>query len=65
MSKRKSEPEPQAHRVVLCVNLVMTEMDGTPDQSANIAANILLDLLGEHTAMEEVYVGVMSCAETG
>jgi len=63
--KRKPEPEPQAHRVVLCVNLVMTEMDGTADQSANIAANILYDLIGENTAFEEVHIGVMACAETG
>lgn len=63
--KRKPEPEPQAHRVVLCVNLVMTEMDGTADQSANIAANILYDLIGEHTMFEEVHIGVMACAETG
>lgn len=62
--KRKPEPEPQAHRVVLCVNLVMTEMDGTADQSANIAANILYDLIGENTAFEEVHIGVMACAET-
>ena len=62
--KRKPEPEPQAHRVVLCVNLVMTEMDGTADQSANIAANILYDLIGENTAFEEVHIGVLACAET-
>ena len=46
MSKRK-------HKVVLTVSFFMDEMDGTPEQSAEIAEEIMEILVREHTAWAE------------
>jgi hypothetical protein len=60
----KPEPQPEGtHTVTLTVTLTMSEMDGTPDESANIAGNILSDLIREHTCWVETHMGILSASE--
>lgn len=51
------------HKIRLNVSFFMDEMDGEPEQSAEIAEEILERLLRENTAWEIADVGVSMCYE--
>lgn len=51
------------HKIIMNVSFFMDEMDGEPEQSAEIAEEILERLLRENTAWEIADVGVSMCYE--
>ena len=51
------------HKIRLTVSFFMDEMDGSPEESAEIAMEIVYRLIRENTAWETHDVEVHSCYE--
>lgn len=51
------------HHIRLTVSFYMDEMDGSPEESAEIAMEIMYRLIRENTAWDSHDVGVHSCYE--
>lgn len=51
------------HHIWLTVSLYMDEMDGSPEESAEIATEIMYRLIRENTAWDSHDVEVHSCYE--